>query len=275
MTGFGSVTTNFPATVQNTVLEFSLTTTPIKAQQFMWNSTFNLTIPRNKLQAFPGLENSSYSSQLIIGQPISIVKVYDLVGIDPATGLYQFLNAQGNATSSPNVTDQTIVINTSPKFYGGFQNSFNYKGFQLDLLFQFTKQVGVNSSLGNSLYSSNQPGFRLLNQPSSVMNRWQKDKSDGSVQKFSSDNFNAFFSYFYATVSDGVWSDASFVRLKNLSFSYQLPLKWQQKARLKSCKLFLSGQNLLTITDYDGMDPENRGSLPPLRVVTLGVRVGL
>jgi hypothetical protein len=77
--------------------------------------------------------------------------------------------------------------------------------------------------------------------------------------------------------SDAALTDASFIRLKNLSLSWQLPGQWRQAARLKYCRVYAQGQNLWTITSYKGLDPETQSatSLPPLRMLTIGVQVGL
>ena len=77
--------------------------------------------------------------------------------------------------------------------------------------------------------------------------------------------------------SDAVFADASFIRLRNLSFSWRLPEKWKNNVHLQNGKLYMHCQNLLTITKYKGMDPETQNvfSLPPLRVLTVGVQINL
>lgn len=275
-TGSSSITTNFPAVIQNTAWEFSLNTTNVKSGKLTWTSSFILTIPKNKLVSFPNLATSTYASTLVIGQPLSITKVYHFLGVDPATGRYTFADRNGNPTSSPsNPADKTVLINILPKYYGGLQNTFSYKGFQLDFLFQFVKQIGSDpGSFGGSTFL---PGTKFYNQTTVPLNRWQKPGDITFIQRYSS-NTSLSQSYSNALSSDAVYSDAvSFIRLKNLSLSYQLPEKWQQQVRLRNCRLYMQCQNLLTITKYHGFDPETKGfsSLPPLRVVTFGLQVGL
>jgi TonB-linked SusC/RagA family outer membrane protein len=276
ITGFNSIYANFPATVQNTGLELLLTTNNIKKNNFSWNTSINFTLPNNKLISFPGLESSSYANSLFIGKSINVFPVYKFDGVDPTTGLYQFFASDGSVTSSPNSSnDRFVLINRSPKFYGGFQNSITYKNFQLDVLFQFVKQDGKNYLLGST------PGTffgtsNLGNQPASVLNAWQKNEDKTDIQKYSSSYpSNVRNPFNYATSSDKSNSDASYVRLKNVSLSYQLPYQWLRRIFMKQCQLFIQGQNLLTITNYPGIDPENKnpGSLPPLRVLTVGVQV--
>lgn len=276
ITGFGSISENFPATIENTGLELVLNTTNIKTKDFTWSTGFNMTLPSNKVVAFPNIAFSSYASGtngVIVGQPLGVVKVYHFLGVDPTSGKYVVADAHGNATSSPNaLRDKTVLINTRPKFYGGIENRFIFKGFELDFLFQFVNQTG------KSLYTfgnNDVVGTPMLNQPVSVLNRWQKPGDITSIQRFNS-NYSLFSSRINAAQSDYAYCSASFVRLKNLSLSWQLPHSWQQKIHLQNARIFVLGQNLLTITKYTGLDPESQSStLPPLKVFTAGLQVGL
>jgi TonB-dependent starch-binding outer membrane protein SusC len=276
VSGFSSIVRNFPATVQNSGWEFSINTTNYKSKNFTWSSNVNLTIPKNKLIEFPNIESSSYATQLMIGEPITINKLFHFLGVNSTTGLYQVADKQGNATSSPNFsTDRNVVINTSPTFYGGFENVLKYHGFQLDFLFQFVKQVGANYVFGNYPgYYSNSTGTG--NQPVSVLKRWQKPGDITTKQRYNS-NFGTFFQSFAANNSDAFYSDASFIRLKNISLSWQLPSTLIKKSYLKNFRIYLQGQNLFTITNFEGLDPENKSvtSLPPLRFLVLGLQLGL
>ncbi len=282
ITGNGSININFPAIIQNTGWELSLNTTNVTSRNFSWNSSINLTVPRNKLVAFPGLKTSTYASAYVIGQPITQIKSFSFAGVDPATGLYQFTDKDGKITSAPDFSKDRIPVNIDPRFYGGFQNSFHYKELELDILFQFVKQTGRNYFFGRL------PGYFLslgyafaapvANQPEFVWDRWQKPGDISAQQRFSATYLsNVRNSYNDATSSTGSYSDASYIRLKNLSLSWQLPGKWQQKAHLQNARIYVQGQNLLTITRFKGMDPENQRimTLPSLRVLTTGIQVTL
>jgi TonB-linked SusC/RagA family outer membrane protein len=277
ITGFGGITRNFPATVQNTGWEFTLNTTNVKTRDFNWSTHINLSIPQNKLVAFPNLATSPYASIFVIGQPLSLVKEFHLLGVDPATGIFQFGAAHGNITTLPDTAANnayaTALINTSPMFYGGFQNTFQYKGFELDVLFQFVKQKIPNYFFGS--YPGNfDEGSG--NQPVSVLNHWQKPGDIAANQRYNSD-FSLGETFSDAAGSDAAWKSVYYIRLKNLSLSWQIPDIWQRKVHLQNSRLFILAQNLLTITDYLGLDPETTSTqtLPPLRVLTLGVQVGL
>jgi TonB-linked SusC/RagA family outer membrane protein len=276
ITGFSSVLTNFPATIQNTDFEFSVQSTNINSASFRWNTNFNLTIPRNKVLAFPSLATSTYNNLLYVGQPLSIVRAYRFGGVNPVNGTYYFLDTNGNSTTSPNLLTSNTLENVDPQLYGGLQNSFSYKGFTLDFLLQFVKQNGVYGDyLGNS-GNIFPPGRFNVNQPTSILDsRWQKPGDQVGLARFTTStalltaNLNA-------RSSDVNYGDASYIRLKNLSISYSLKSEWVKKMGLQNLKLFALGQNLLTMTKYKGVDPESGSSnTPPLHIVTVGLKVGL
>ena len=120
LTGFASYEANLPAVVQNTGWEFELNTINIKSTQFSWQTTFNLTIPENKLLSFPGLATSSYASTLAIGQDINQATGYKFTGVDPQTGLAQYATLPGQTDPYNNFK----WGKASPYFYGGFGNTF-------------------------------------------------------------------------------------------------------------------------------------------------------
>ena len=256
-TGFNSLYANLDASVQNSGLEFTLRTENCKEQNFSWTSNFNISVNSNKLISYPGLESSSYANTYVVGQPINIIKLYHFTGINPQTGVYQFedVNGDGQITS---IADRQTVANLSPKYFGGLQNQFKYKSVQLNFLFQFVKQ----KSFG---YMPGVPGT-AVNQLADV--------SNGNGQPFTAGtNGELITAYYRYGLSDGALQDASFIRLKNLAITYDIPLH----TKSVRCQLFLQGQNLLTFTSYNSGDPEFKfsGYLPPLRVFTTGFKLKL
>lgn len=268
-TGFTTISENLLATVQNTGIELSLNTINIKTNSLQWSSSFNLTIPQNKLISFPSFANNVYYG---VGRALNIAQVYHFLSVDTQTGEYQFEDAKGKPTSTPDFsTDANTFINLYPKFYGGLQNSFNYKGIQLDFLFQFVRQIGHNYLFGF------RPGFKMFNQPVTVVNRWKAPGDVSEIQRYSANSsiFQEFLNA--ANTSDRAYSDASFIRLKSISLSWQLPNRLIQKAHFNFFKIYMQGQNLLTFTKYIGLDPETMSftTLPPLKVLTVGLQLGL
>jgi TonB-linked SusC/RagA family outer membrane protein len=278
-TGFTTVYENLDAVVQNTGLELSLQSTMIKSTNFSWTSSFNLAIPRNKLIAFPGLASSSYSTTYFIGQSLDVVKGFKYAGVNPQTGIFQFYNAAGQITANPNypgsgqLNDYTILGNTDPKFFGGFQNSFNYKGIQLDFFLTFKKQMGPNY-----LYSvyNNDPGLEQ-NLPVALLNRWQIPGQQANLQKYSTQYADAYSGASYFDTSSGVYSDASYIRLKTISISYNIPSVYLKKYNVQALKIYVTGQNLFTITDYKGNDPETQNfyGVPTLKSILIGLQLTL
>ena len=261
-TGFSSLQANLDATVQNRGLELTLRTVNFQRKNFYWSTNINFTIAQNKLLKFPDLESSTYANQYVIGQALNIQKVYHFTGVDPQTGVYTYEDVNDDGQLSSNEDKQTIK-DFSPKFYGGLQNTFKYQRWQLDFLFQFVKQINYNESIYFGV-----PGS-AGNQPKAVLNHWQQI-GDNKPYPIYTDGSNsaamdAYYKYFE---SDGVISDASFIRLKNISLLYELPFKDLQ------CKVFFEGQNVLTFTKYAGADPEfkSSGYLPPLRVLSAGIQ---
>jgi TonB-dependent starch-binding outer membrane protein SusC len=276
VTGFGAIPANLPAMVQNAGVELVLNTTNIRHKNFRWTSSINLTIQRNKLLAYPNLINSTYANTLVIGQPISIQKVYHLLGVNDTTGVYQFATAKGGPTYNPTENvDNSALVNTTPKFYGGFQNRIEYKRISLDFHFQFVKQTGSNFIKYDEDYSI--PGM-LQNQPTYVLNRWQKPGDVKPYEQFSQNYSGAAFNAWqYISNSDFAYSDASFIRLRNVALSYTLSPNWVRRAHLQDVRIYIHGENLLTITKYRGNDPESQNyfGLPPVRVLTAGIQVNL
>jgi len=268
ITGYSSVTANFPATVQNTGVEFVLHSVNIKGKTFSWSTGLNFSVPRNKLLAFPGFATSVYAhSNLMIGQPVSLIRVYPFAGVDPTTGLYQFVTAHGDLTSKPSFsTDRTVYINTNPKFFGALENTFTFKGFALDFTVRFVKQTGKN--LFGSLVQK--PGSPA-NIPVTFLDYWEGPGDNATYEKPSQVSFGAVQNSFNAAKqSEFAYGDASFIRLQNIAFSWQLPSHFLSRLNVGAAKLFVNAQDLLTITKYNGIDPESQGSFSGPRKTFVG-----
>lgn len=268
-TGFTNVLTNFPGVVQNKGLEFSLNTVNIKKQKISWSSAFNITIPKNKLVAFPGLATSTYSTQYEIGRPLSLNKGYRYDGVDPLTGIYRFVDFNGDNL----INDKDIVYNgtNQAEFYGGFGNTIQYKNWELEIFTEFKKQNGNHPFFtGSGL-----PGS-ASNQAIALLDRWQKPGDITTYQKYSQRLTTAAGSAYLKVInSSAALTDASFVRLKNVSVSWKMPSAWSKKLHLQRCRFYLQGQNLYVITKYKGADPETQSimRLPPLKMFVTGVQL--
>ncbi len=273
-TGFATILKNFDAVIENSGWEFLLTTKNISTERFTWNTAFNLSLPKNKLVKFPGLGTSSYSFSYSVGQPLSMQRVFKYTGVNSQTGIYTIEDI--NNDGFYDVNDKIILKNTDPKFYGGFQNSFTYNSFELDVFFEFRKQLGYNYLYSLSNFP---PGTYGSNQPAIVMERWGNIGEISKIQRFGETlGSEAYISATeYMVSSDGVYNDASYIRLKNVAVSYRFSPSFIKKVGLKNLKVYAQGQNLLTPTNYHGADPENQNLfvLPPLRTITGGIQLTL
>jgi TonB-linked SusC/RagA family outer membrane protein len=272
-TGFASVTTNSPADVENKGWEFQINGKVIEAKYFSWISKFNIGINRNKLISYPNLAQSPYANLYFLGKSLQTKKILHFTGVDPQTGLYTYLdnNHDGQITIdyTGTTTDDTHTVDMAAKFDGGFANTFRYKNWELSVFFYFKKQMGVNA-----LNALDAPGDNT-NQPTNVLKRWQKTGDITNVALFTTMPYNWPFVYYQR--SDAVITDASFIRLQNVSLTYTLPNKLSRKAGIDNLGIYLKGENLFTITSYDGVDPEvqNFGNLPRARTIIAGISCSL
>jgi len=267
--GFSSYQANLPALVQSTGWEFELKTVNLRGTQVSWTSSFNLTTTSNKLVSFPGIAGTSYSSFLVVGKPINLYTGYHYTGVKGGVATVADLNGDGNITQGLTQStlkgDFKIIGVQNPRYYGGFSNTLTYNRFQLDILFQFVKQL--------------KPSFRKILapvQPGGLANQDTHILSDGFTPSanVSSPASAAYLNYYM--YSDAVYSDASFIRLRNVSLAYDLPAAWIKAIKIQSAGLFIRGQNLLTITHYFGFDPETGGTtLPPQKQIVAGIHCSL
>jgi TonB-linked outer membrane protein, SusC/RagA family len=279
MTGFFNVAANWEATVQNSGIEVSLQSTNLQKGGFTWSSSFNLSIPKNKLLSFPGIESSSYLTRYVVGQSLNTVLGFKYAGVSEETGVFRFYDAEGNVTDSPRrpssgrLNDYQNLGNLDPKFFGGFLNSFSYRNFQLDIFLEFRKQMGVNYM--QQVYSGF-PGSQM-NLPAVLLDRWQSPGDQATHQKYSTqynDVYNAASNF---TKSDGAYSDASYIRFKTISLSYAFHSELLQRIKVNNLSVFCNAQNLFTKTNYLGNDPETQSiyGVPTLKTVVLGLQLNL
>jgi TonB-linked SusC/RagA family outer membrane protein len=270
-TGFITITKNFPAVIQNTGLELSLNTRNITGKEFNWTTAANITFQKNKLVSFPGIENTGYATVYKVGESLDLIQGYEYLGVDPATGLFKFKDQTNDNTIDSK--DNVILGDFNPPFYGGMSNTFNYKGFQLNFFLEFKKQLGL--SYLNYSYSgfTSSPGAPI-NQPVELLNRWQNPGDNAAFARYSrgTNIYNSSGNY-----TGLVIADASYIRMKSVSFSYMLPAAWSKKMGLHSLKIYTQGANLFTITPFKVTDPETQSltEVPPLRTLTAGIQLSL
>lgn len=285
-TGFSNAFKNI-GKVRNEGLEIELRTVNIKKPSFSWESSFNISFNRSEVleltegqnKLFSNVNFSSFyaSSPLWvaeIGKPVASFHGFIFDGVyqfedfeNPSPGTYLLKNeipTNGNPRQSilpgdikykdlnndgiVNTLDQTIIGRAIPLHIGGFSNNFSYKGFLLNVFLQW--------SYGNKIYNANRllldgNGLlnRSLNQYASYENRWTPENP-------SNEYFRAGGQGPFGVNSSRVLEDGSYLRLKTISLGYQIPKKYIKQFYLSNLTLQASAQNLLTWTNYSGMDPE-------------------
>jgi TonB-linked SusC/RagA family outer membrane protein len=270
-TGFTSVIENSPALVQNLGWEFTASANLINSKRFSWTLNFNTAFNRNKLVAYPNFSQSPYINLLKVGQPLNMQYAFHYTGVDPQTGQYTFLDKNHDGVINQSYPagmpyDDRFVVVTAPKFFGGLGMNLNFSGLSVNLFFNIKEQIGQNAFL-----NIGQPGFVNNNAPVYILGKqWQHQYDNASIAKFTNTGLTSYSNF---QQSDGVYTDASYVRLSNVSISYSVPAKHLGIAGLHGCSIFFHTNNLFILTKYKGLDPEtqNFGGLPPTKTIVGGI----
>lgn len=268
-TGFTSIGKNLDALIQNKGLELEVTSRNISFKRGSWSTTINVTANRNKLIEFPGLESSSYATTYIIGQSLGTRAAYQYLGVDPKSGLYDFTDVDSNGVFSN--ADRVSMTKAEPAYYGGVLNTFTCGAFQVDLFFDFKNQKGRSY-----LDVAGIPANNYFNFPTLALDRWQKPGDMAMLQRYTaSTSSEAAKRASLFRLSNAVYTNASYLRCKNLSISYNFSSRIIEKLKMQAGRIYLLGQNLFTITSYKVGDPENQNmfALPPLRTIAAGIDI--
>lgn len=266
LTGFANVLENSPGTVQNTGIEITARGKIITHRDFELSSSFDIGFNRNKLIAFPNLSQSPYASLFAVGKSLSIVRLLHYTGIDPLTGQYTYQDKNHDgmiSTSYNNGSNDLYDKDLAVQFDGGFGVDIRYKDLQLNLFFNFRKWERVNP------YFTSTPGFVNTNQSVEVLNRWQKPGDHARFARFTTRPQQSDQQF---SSSDGVYADATFIRLRNAVVSYNIP--GLKNIGVRRCSVYLKAQNLFALSRFNSIDPEvsSLGQLPPSKIFTGGIQ---
>ncbi|MES2828764.1 MAG: SusC/RagA family TonB-linked outer membrane protein [Bacteroidota bacterium] len=276
VTGFSTFAINSDALIRTSGLEANLSSTNLKSKDFNWNTRFNISFPKSKLLKVPS--QSNLNTNYVLNKPVTGVKVYPYNGVNPETGYYSFTNAKGVTQDYLNgltQADKTEFVDLAPKFYGGITNTLSYKKLSLDFTFNFTKRTGRNilgqTPIAFGYYGSANNGTDLW------LRRWQKQGDITDVPRVSTSLGNQLSRQSLLAASSGGYSNANYARLQNASLRYNFGPELLKSIHLKNLSVYAQGQNLFTISNFDGLDPENLtiGVIPPLRTVTFGLNLTL
>ena len=299
ITGYSTQMQNVGA-LENKGMEFNLNTRNFVGE-FRWSTDFNISFNRNKVLDMGAQDQPNYASppnanNAIItrkGDPIACFYgyVYDGVFMNQAEldshphqptdkvgdGRYKDVNGDGEMT----VADKDIIGNNHPNFMGGMNNSFSYKNFTLNVQMTFSQGAEVLSLFRRmcGIYHGDRNG--MIEQ----LNRWRSPEQPGDGIHFRP---NRVPTGWMRDVSSAWVEDASFLRLRGVSLSYDFDPNVASKLYLRGLRVFVTGQNLYTWTKFSGFDPEatsefnNTGALargadyagyPAARAFIFGVNV--
>ena len=268
-TGFQSFPTNLDAEILNRGWEIELNTQNIKTANFLWKTSFNLTIPHNELTKFKDLATSSYNRNYVLGESLDVIKGYNYLGIDNQNGMPQFEDLNGDGRID-NTNDYKVLGSLDPKFYGGMTNSFTYKGFTLDFSLYFRHKPLQYGYLWRYMYPI---GMQYNVTKEMAENYWTTPGEDAEYPGLAASESSPVYTQFrnYLSYSQKAYSKGSYLRLKDVTFSYNLPAKWLTMVNMSALRLYIQGKNLFTVTKYDSYDPETGdGGIPPLTSWVLG-----
>jgi TonB-linked SusC/RagA family outer membrane protein len=263
-TGFSSVNSNFDAVIENSGWEVNFNTRNIVTEKMQWTTAFNISIPRNKLIEFEGIEESPYANTFKVGQSLSVRRLYEWIGVDQTTGAHKFRDRNDDGRI---ISDDDMIFTSSldRRYFGGISNSVRYGPIEVSFLVQFSNQKA-------NKYLAALPG-RMGNQPIEVLERWRQEGDIVDIQRVST-NTRSIYGRAYNTLFNSSYNiqSGSFARLKTLSISYQLPAKILKSVFVADASIYVQAQNLFTVTNFRGLDPETGSlSLPPLRMITTGI----
>lgn len=277
--GFQIFTQNTPGEIENKGYEFSLRTRNVEAKNFSWSTYFQISVYRNKLLSYDNLGKVGANFNYIIGQTVNGIKLFKYAGVDPETGNYFFVspkNGTGQNLFGINlntVSDRTEFADLQPRFFGSISNTFTYKAFTVDFTFTGRKRMGLNFQ-GQQ---PNSPGFFNVNSSINALDRWQKPGDITDVPKATTNFLDNQVGQANFKTSTGAYEMITYAKLQNLSINYNFKAEFLKKAHISVLSVFLRGENLLTISKYGDMDPENLSvsATPPLRVFTAGFNITL
>lgn len=273
--GYTGISENI-GSVRNKGIDIGLTTTNVSTKNITWTTNINVSFFDNEVLKLAGTPFAAgFASWVAEGEALGAFRgykaerlfqtqaeidalnakarektgrstaVYQSTLTRPGDIQFQDINGDGVITAD----DQIILGDANPDFYGGVTNSINAYGFDLSFFFQF--------SIGNYVFNNTRAFSEGMNsifgQANTIKNRWTPENPTTDISYpravFQDPNNNR-------RVSDRFVEDASYVRLKNLSLGYTFPSSVMKKIGMTKGRIYVSGQNLLTFTNYSGFDPE-------------------
>ena len=250
--------------------ELNLTGTVLQIKDFTWSLNANVSYNHNKItELYNGVqeyERGETSTKLVVGHPLGEFYINRYAGVNPANGDALWYDKDGNITNELRDEDKVLVGKTYiAPWQGGFGTAFGWKGLSLTAQFSW---VADRWMLNNDRYFDESNGrFATYNQSRRLLNRWKQPGDITDIPRHGE----------YTEFDSRLLEDASFLRLKNLNLSYSFPAELLKKTRIiRGLRVYAQAQNLLTFTNFSGLDPEGTTNLyaaqyPMSRQFTFGL----
>nr|WP_319999973.1 TonB-dependent receptor [uncultured Draconibacterium sp.] len=286
--------------MKNEGIEFLLSVVNIKKSNFRWATNLNVSKNTNKILKLNFGGSSVTGAELgykyfAEGEPAGQFFLYDWAGVDSQSGNPIWRLPDGTLTETPPQTMENPyqyrvpMGNGLPDFGGGITNVFTYKNLKIEALCSF--------AYGNKLYNGTKALLHTYttsevnNLSTEIMDYWLIDGHKTDVPKMNNASIisygNSVIDYISGRDSDRFLEDASYIRLKYISFTYQLPSRWLKNNFLSNASIAIQANNLVTITNYSGLDPELNAfgssallsgydelTLPQSKSFSIGVNLG-
>lgn len=269
---------NHSAKVLNSGFELWMEAYRKIGKRIKWSAELSLTMPRNRLKEFANLESSLYNRSLLVGKSLTEQQAFLFSRINPATGLSEFININGDAgISKPE--DMVPIGNLDPVVYGGLTNKFAMRQWELSVFAEGRVQNNINPALFGYLRQpgSLDPGL-LSNQLALFNDRWRNNGDIARSPKVSvSHDSKVQSSNDQLMSSDKMLKDGSYIRIRYINLSWSAPRHWISRYSLSSVKLFVRAQNIITFTGYTEGDPTITSplSMPSLRSFLVGFELSI
>ena len=245
--------------MENRGFDIDISSTNIQTEDFRWTTSLNIGINENEVLSLPGASiddegrrfvNGTSSQRAIEGYSVNTFYLIRYHGVNPETGDAEWLDRNGNPTTSPTADDRVIVGDANPDFTGGLRNTLTYRNWDLNFFFNFS--YGNDIMIDGLRFTDNPLGS--FNKRTELLNVWQNPGDEAYLPAYTSATINNFSQRSTAQMRDG-----SFARLKNLTLGYNLPTDFLESTGIVSgARIYFTANNLLTIkgSDMNGIDPE-------------------
>lgn len=281
-TGFGFVLQNV-GSMENKGFEFSISSSNVSTDVFSWSTSFNISSNKNEVTNIGGRNLIVGVNAFLEGQSSGVFYARRFAGVNPGNGAALYDNGNGGTTEDWESAPRMVIGDPNPDFFGGLSNNLSFRDFELDFQFQFVQGVDIYNATGEFLSNS---GILNLGQTADQVNRWYRPGDNAAFPVLNPFQENTF-------PSSRFLEDGSYIRLKTLTLTYNLPSATISNWGLSYFKFYVGGQNLLTFTDYSGYDPDvnyvdpNFGTIsqnisrgidnftaPQARTIISGIKIG-